>query len=79
MVSLWRAERSRIVAAFYAGVVGIPALFPVSYSPALLGLEGDSGARKILATEQSVLSLDMPMAQLDVDTREDLQQLPDMF
>jgi molybdenum cofactor cytidylyltransferase len=53
------------VASSYAGRLGIPACFPAGYFRALLQLEGDAGARRMLESAQSV---ELPGGELDIDT-----------
>lgn len=65
-----------IVASSYAGVVGIPAVFPHVVFPHLLALRGDQGARALLAQPPCPL---IPVAfsggEVDIDQPEDLIQL----
>jgi molybdenum cofactor cytidylyltransferase len=70
-----QAEPS-IAASAYAGVVGIPAIFPRLVFPHLLALRGDQGARAILAQPPCPL---IPVAfsggEMDIDQPSDLAQL----
>jgi len=60
------------VACFYAGQLGVPALFPARDFPALLALQGDQGARSLLRAEpERVRQVPFPGGALDVDTPED--------
>jgi CTP:molybdopterin cytidylyltransferase MocA len=71
-----RQNGAVIVASEYAGMVGIPAVFPAGWFPALLSLEGDSGARKILReASDSVLTVDFDGGEVDVDTPADVEAL----
>ncbi len=54
----------------YAGIVGVPAVFPRTLYPSLLRLEGDTGARHVLR-QRGALAIDWPAGALDVDTPED--------
>jgi molybdenum cofactor cytidylyltransferase len=67
---------ARIAAADYGnGAVGIPALFPRPFFPALERLDGDSGARRILESERdSVRLVAMPSAAIDVDSPDDCRR-----
>jgi molybdenum cofactor cytidylyltransferase len=68
-----RKNPDRIVAAFYNNKVGAPAIFPRAYFAELSKLENDKGARDILrANAASVISVDMPEAARDIDTKKDL-------
>ncbi|WP_027209605.1 nucleotidyltransferase family protein [Burkholderia sp. WSM2232] len=63
-----------LVAPFYAGQRGHPVGFGAVHREALLSLDGDSGARSLLASER-LMRLDVDDAGIlrDVDTPEDLR------
>jgi len=64
---------STIVASEYAGIAGIPAIFPASQFARLMALKGDAGARFLLrdpALPRVALSLEG--GEIDVDTPSDL-------
>jgi len=64
----------KIVAAFYNGKHGAPAIFPKAYFQALAKLNNDQGARNILrANTDNIVSIDLPEAAKDIDTKADLQ------
>jgi len=65
----------RAICAFYAGQVGVPALFPRSLFSRLITLDGDSGARAMLQSVTDKITVPMPEAALDIDTVEDLKKL----
>lgn len=75
LLKAWRQHPDRIAAAGYAGISGVPALFPRQYWPALLSLDGDRGAKKIINACEDVISVNMPNAEFDIDTREQLEKL----
>jgi molybdenum cofactor cytidylyltransferase len=63
-----------LIVSTYAGVRGIPAIFPREAEAALLALRGDTGARMLL--QQSpwpVISLHLAGGEIDIDTPDDLQ------
>jgi CTP:molybdopterin cytidylyltransferase MocA len=62
----------RFAASRYDGGLGIPAVFPRGSFPALLELEGDRGARPLLACATPV---DWPGGTRDLDTPHDLDAL----
>jgi molybdenum cofactor cytidylyltransferase len=65
-----------IIASAYGSTLGTPALFDKDLFPALLKLKGDSGAKKIiLENVDSVLKVEFPKGELDVDTPEDYKSL----
>ena len=64
----------QIVAAEYSQHLGVPAIFPASFFDRLLDLKGDQGARKLIQENQDqVVSVRLPMAEIDIDTRLDLK------
>jgi len=67
------AEEPSIVASRYAGIAGIPAIFPASQFAQLLAIEGDAGARFLLRNPKCPMILvDFAGGEADVDTPEDL-------
>jgi molybdenum cofactor cytidylyltransferase len=70
-----QAEPS-IVASVYAGVVGIPAVFPRMAFPHLHALRGDRGARALLVEPPCpVIAAPFPGGEVDIDQPGDLSQL----
>jgi len=74
LISMHKKFGNRMVAAKYSGSVGIPAIFPRNYYNALLQLEGDKGAKKLLTTT-TILKVELPQAQFDIDLPAELQAL----
>lgn len=68
------ADPDRVVASCYAGIRGIPALFPRRRFPELSALRGDRGARGLLGGV-GVLEIPFPGGEEDLDTPEDLARL----
>lgn len=67
-----------IVASAYANTIGTPVLFTRRYFGKLLGLKGDTGAKKILKEHSGdVITVDFPKGVVDIDTQEDLGKLVD--
>ena len=65
-----------IVASNYAGVVGIPAVFPREAFPHLLALSGDKGARSLLMRPPCpLIALPFDGGEVDIDQPDDLAQL----
>jgi molybdenum cofactor cytidylyltransferase len=65
-----------IVASAYAGVHGVPAVFPRSVFPNLLALKGDKGARALLANPPcNLTALNFDGGEVDIDKPADLAQL----
>jgi molybdenum cofactor cytidylyltransferase len=78
IVEAWRAGGAPIVAPVYAGQRGNPVLFARAVFSELLAIQGDQGARAILATNPSRVSLvefDDPRPLADIDTPEDYERL----
>ncbi|MDK9736069.1 nucleotidyltransferase family protein [Vibrio sp. D404a] len=67
-------DGSQIVCAQYAGQCGVPALFPKRYFSKLMSLSGDSGAKKILHTVDAVKAIQVKNAEVDIDTKADLDR-----
>lgn len=72
-----KAEKSRgIIGCAYAGTVGTPVLFEKRYFKRLLLLKGNEGAKKLLMTYGSdLVSVPFDQGSIDIDTREDYDQL----
>ena len=63
----------KIVAAFYNGKVGAPAIFPRAHFADLALLNDDKGARDILRSNMAnIIRLDLPEGAKDIDTKTDL-------
>ena len=78
LVAEWQASRSAIVAPVYAGQRGNPVLFARSVLPELLAIQGDQGARAVLAADPSRIhpvAFDDPRPLADIDTLEDYERL----
>ncbi len=73
---LLACEVERVACCHYAGRLGVPAVFPRRYFPELLALNGDQGARRLLAAHGAEAEvIDFPAGALDVDTPGDLAAL----
>lgn len=67
-----------IVASAYEGTVGVPAVFSREMFPALLSLEGQEGAKKLIADNPQLLeTIAFPKGIVDIDTLEDYRKLKD--
>ena len=65
-----------IVASTYAGVLGIPAVFPRSLFPDLLALSGDNGARLLLNHPRCpIIALLFEGGEVDIDLPADIDEL----
>ncbi len=76
LAGAWRRSPASIVAAQYAGSVGVPAIFPRWCFRELNELRGDRGAQILLQRHvDRLIRLPMPSAELDIDRPEDLLAL----
>ena len=67
---------SCIVASVYAGVQGVPAVFPRALFSRLRALQGDQGARSLMAQQLCpVITLPFEGGEVDIDVPADLTQL----
>jgi len=71
---VWREDPERPAAAEYDGRLGVPALFPPGWRERLLALQGDIGARRLLA-DAAPAPVPMRNAAGDIDTPADYQRL----
>jgi molybdenum cofactor cytidylyltransferase len=63
---------SRIIASSYAGTVGTPAIFPAAIYARLRALEGERGARVVLAEEfEKLVCVPFEHGEIDIDLPED--------
>jgi molybdenum cofactor cytidylyltransferase len=73
LADVWRRQKQCIVAAQYAGALGVPAVFPRADFRALSELRGDRGAQALIRRNpERLVAVPMPNAALDIDTPEDL-------
>ena len=75
LIAAWRRRPTVPAAARYLGRAGVPAILPRRSWRALRGVEGDSGARALLRGASAVTLVDLPEAELDIDTPEDAARL----
>ncbi len=67
-----------IIASAYSNTIGTPVLFTRKYFDQLLGLKGDTGAKKILESfREDVATVDFPQGNIDIDTKKDFENLLD--
>jgi molybdenum cofactor cytidylyltransferase len=65
-----------IAASVYEGKAGTPAVFHSSFFPQLMELNGDKGAKKLILTYSGQVALvPFEMGIIDIDTKEDYQNL----
>jgi molybdenum cofactor cytidylyltransferase len=65
-----------IIASAYAGVLGTPVMFDRKYFGELSKLSGNEGAKKLLHVfSRDVESIDFEKGRIDIDTKDDYEQL----
>jgi len=65
-----------IVASSYAGIQGVPAVFPCAVFAHLLALTGDKGARSLLVNPPApVITLPLEGGEVDIDLPSDLRYI----
>ena len=75
LITLHHETRKPIVAASYAGTLGVPALFDRSRLPDLLGLDDSAGAKSIIfSNRDQVAQFAFPEGEIDIDTPEDRER-----
>jgi molybdenum cofactor cytidylyltransferase len=76
MISEHRVTKRPIVASYYSGRNGVPALFHRSMFEKLLTIKDQQGAKNIIEQNLSLVkSVDFPEGAIDLDTPEDLKNL----
>lgn len=76
LIEAWRTRPLAPAAALFCSQLGAPAIFPSSWFPRLLALEGDRGAGSLLRGHAAeVTAVPLPAAAFDVDTPADLDRL----
>jgi molybdenum cofactor cytidylyltransferase len=75
LIAAHRERGAPMAACEYGGGVGIPALFDRSRFGELARLEGDRGARALLADPKTVARVPFPGGAFDVDTPQDYERL----
>ncbi len=74
LLQAWRRRPGVAAAAHYSGRPGVPAVLPRRYWRAIRALRGDAGARALLRG-RAITTVDMPEAELDIDTPGDVARL----
>ena len=73
LIEAWSGSVDEIVATGFSGTLGVPALLPSGCFDDLASLDGDVGAKGLLADERfSVRSIGFTPAAVDIDRPEDL-------
>ncbi len=65
----------KIIASLYAATLGTPVLFDKKYFDALLNLQGNEGAKKLLSLyNDDIASISFEKGELDIDTKSDYEK-----
>lgn len=76
MLRLHEAQPTRLIVADHGDAFGPPCLFPADCRAALAQLDGDAGARSVVAQHRDrLMRIAMPAAAFDVDTPDDLARI----
>lgn len=76
LIHTWQNTGKGMVCSYYGDTAGVPALFNRSYFQELLSLQGDTGARKIILQHSNdMATVPFPEGDIDIDTREDYENL----
>ena len=76
LIQRWRQSPQKICAAQYKDTLGIPAIFPREYYSKLMLLEGDQGAKKLLAENTNNIEfVEIAEAAIDIDVPLDIARL----
>lgn len=75
LINTWRSAPEHIVALSFGAVIGAPCLFPRWCFSELEALQGDQGARGVLAQHPArLLTVNHPEAGIDIDTPQQLAE-----
>ncbi|MBL0742392.1 nucleotidyltransferase family protein [Chryseolinea lacunae] len=75
LINHYRDSNSAVVASFYSGSAGVPALFGKVLFDDLLKIEDREGAKKIIQQNANQLAtIDFPEGAVDLDTPADVQK-----
>ncbi len=73
LINVWLTATDHIVASSYGTVIGAPCLFPRWCFTDMELLDGDQGARSVMARHRAhVLAVEHPEAAIDIDTPQQL-------
>lgn len=76
LIETQQSTGASVVASYYDGRKGVPALFHQKLFPQLEILEGDTGAKHVIENlGDAVAIVDFPQGAIDVDTKENYQQI----
>ena len=75
LIHTFQQTKRPIIASYYSGTEGVPALFEKSLFKEMLILQNEAGAKKIIQQHrESVHVIDFPEGAVDLDTPDDYQK-----
>ncbi len=75
LIERFKETSNSIVASFYSGSAGVPALFERSLFEKMLSINDDQGAKKIINQYSDLATtIDFPEGAIDIDTEEDVKR-----
>lgn len=77
LVERFNESKEPVIASRYSGVNGVPALFSRQLFDELFQLQGDEGARSIIRACESVSTIALETAAVDIDEPSDFERLID--
>jgi molybdenum cofactor cytidylyltransferase len=77
LIRTWKKEPQTIATANWGENNGPPVIFPRRFFDKLRRLRGEQGAKSLLSLQSGICHVEIPNAQFDLDTDEDLQCLRD--
>lgn len=76
LIETQQSSGSAIAASYYDGRKGVPAIFHHTLFTPLQNLQGDTGAKHVIESlGEAVAIVDFPQGSIDVDTKEEYQQI----
>jgi molybdenum cofactor cytidylyltransferase len=74
LIQKFKNSKCKIVASYYSGTAGVPALFDKSLFGDLLKIEDDTGAKQIIQQRKDLVQhVAFPQGSVDLDTPEEYQ------
>ena len=79
MMAAYERSGKMIVACSYSKTVGVPVLFDKSFFDLLMNMEGQTGAKQIIADNMNLTqTVAFPKGNIDIDTKEDYETFKKM-
>ena len=76
LIEKYESGGKPIIASAYNNALGTPVLFDKTFFATLMELQGQAGAKKIIAQNKDVVdTVTFPLGGVDIDTKEDFEKL----